>query len=254
MSDTVRLFVEAWTEMVARLPSPRIEDADGVATCFGNVPLIFFNINVLTRPAPTVGELRALLEIATARSAACEHASGVLLREDWMPGGWEQVLGEAGLAPMIPMTGMEAGELLPSRRPPAEVEIRRVNGEEGARDLAQLNALAYEVPGELFECMANKEFWPADRHAYVGYAGGRPVSCAAAIPVAGTVYVALVATRPDERGKGYADAVMRHAVTQGQAAMGVLRTTLHATDMGQPVYRAMGYSPGPRLILAGPAH
>jgi GNAT superfamily N-acetyltransferase len=163
-------------------------------------------------------------------------------------------MAEAGLVEMMGMSGMEGGELLPPRRPPANVVIRRVTDDAGARDLAQLNAVAYQVPGELFECMSNMGFWHDDSLAYVGYVDGKPVSTASALPVAGTVYIALVATRPEEQGKGYADTVMRYAVTQGQQAMGVTRTTLHATDMGQPVYRAMGYTAGPRLILFAPAH
>lgn len=254
MSDTIHLFTQAWKAMVGGLPSPRIEEADGVATCFGNVPLIFLNINVVGRPADTPDELRALLQTAAGRSATCEHPSAVLLREDWMPAGWEMVIAEAGLVEMMAMTGMEGGELLPPRRPPANVEIRRVTDDAGARDLAQLNAVAYQVPGELFECISNKEFWHPDSQAYVGYVDGKPVSTASAIPVAGSVYVALVATRPEEQGKGYADTVMRHAVTQAQKALSLTRTTLHATDMGQPVYRAMGYTAGPRLILFSPAH
>ena len=56
------------------------------------------------------------------------------------------------------------------------------------------------------------------------------------------------------QGKGYAEAVMRSAVIEGQQAMRSARTTLHATDMGLPVYRAMGYTAGPRLLFVGPAH
>ena len=254
MSDTVKLFAEAWKAMVGRFPSHRIEEAEGVATCFGTVPLIFFNINVVDRPAGTGDELRGLLKTAAARSAACEHPSALVVREDWMPAGWEKVIGEAGLAPMMPMIGMEGGELLPPRRPAPKIDIRRVADDAGARDLATLNAVAYHVPVELFECMASMRFWDERSLAYVGYVDGKAVSTASVIPVEGTVYVALVATLPEEQGKGYADTVMRHAVTEGQKAMGAMRTTLHATEMGQPVYRAMGYASGPRLILLAPGH
>ncbi len=47
---------------------------------------------------------------------------------------------------------------------------------------------------------------------------------------------------------------MRHAVAEGQRAMGVQRTTLHASMMGHPVYAAMGYVQGPRLVLVGVEH
>ena len=69
------------------------------------------------------------------------------------------------------------------------------------------------------------------------------------MPVEGTVYIALVATMPDSHGKGYGEAVMRQAISAGQQAMGVTRTTLHATDMGRPVYEAMGYVPSARFAV-----
>lgn len=239
--------------MVGRLPQPRIEEAAGVVSCFGNVPLIFLNVSVVDRPAATHGELRALLNTVAERSATCQHPSGVILRQDWLPIGWENLIDEAGLAPMILMTGMEAAEILPPRRPPAKLEIRRVANDATARDLAELNAHAYHMPADAFECIANMRLWHADSYGFVGYLDGKPVSCAAAFPVAETVYIALVATLPAGQGKGYAETVMRHAVTHGKQAMGTTRTTLHATDMGLPVYRAMGYTPGPRLVLLGPA-
>lgn len=252
MDDTVRLFADAWKLMVGRLPSGRIEERDGVVSCFGNVPLIFLNISVVDRQANTPAELRALLNTAAAHAAASEHPCGILLREDWLPGGWQDVVKDAGLVPIIPMTGMAGDDLLPPRRPPATLELRQVVDDATARDLAHVNAHGYHMPVDLFECVANMHLWHADSYAYVGYVDGKAVSCAAAFPVAGTVYIALVATLPEAQGKGYAETVMRQAVSHGQQGMRTMRTTLHATDMGLPVYRAMGYRSGPRLIFVGP--
>ena len=47
-----------------------------------------------------------------------------------------------------------------------------------------------------------------------------------------------------------AEAVMREAI--GHAGGG--RITLHASDAGQPLYRAMGFEPGGRMMILGPAH
>lgn len=255
MSDTVHLFAEAWKVMVGRLPSPHIEETDDAVSCFGNVPLIFLNASVIVRPAESLEEFRKLLQSVIDRAkSASTHAAGIVVREDWMPEGWESVVHDLGLVPAIGMTGMETSTLLPPRRPSPELEIRRVKDDESARDLAVLNANAYQMPVELFDCICNMALWHDDSHGYVGYREGKPVSCAAVFPVAGTVYVALVATHPDEQGKGYAETVMRRAVTEGQKAMRAMRTTLHASDMGRPVYAAMGYESGPRLHFLAPAH
>jgi GNAT superfamily N-acetyltransferase len=253
MTDTVQVFTEAWKLMTSRFPDSRIEDGDDVVSCMGNVPLLFFNLWVQQRPAATVDELLALFTKAAERSAKCAYPAGGVLREDWLPSGWEGVAASCGLAPMMPMTGMETTQLLAPRRTAPELEIRRVTDAAVARDLATVNALAYGMSPEAFDCMSNMLLWQPDSYGFVGYANGRPVSTAAALPVAGTVYIALVATMPDAQGKGYADAVMRHAIGEGQRAMGIETTTLHATDAGQPVYRAMGYNAGARFILVGPA-
>ncbi len=254
MSDCVSDFIGAWQLMASRFPSPVLVEEDGVAVCFGNVPLIFLNLWVQSRPAGTPEELASLLAAGGRRAAACEYPAGGILREDWLPEGWEAQVDALGLEQMMRMTWMEAGLLAPPRRPAADLEIRRVESDAAAADLATLNALAYGMPEEAFACMASLQFWTSDSYAYVGYAEGKPVSCAAVLPVAGTVYVALVATAPGEQRKGYAETVMRHAVTQGQQAMGTTRTTLHASEMGQPVYQAMGFQAGPCVMLVGAAH
>ena len=152
---------------------------------------------------------------------------------------------EAGLAPWFRMTGMEADELLPPRHLLPHLDVRRVVDDAMARHLAELNALAYSMAPDSFDCLANIRLWHADSCAYVGYLGGHPVSCAAAFPVNGTVYVALVATLPEEQGKGYAETVMRQAVIQGQRAMGTTRTALHASDMGVSALSQNGVPTGP---------
>ena len=43
---------------------------------------------------------------------------------------------------------------------------------------------------------------------------------AAAFPVSGTMYIALVATVPESHGKGYAEAVMRHTIEQAAPSDG----------------------------------
>jgi hypothetical protein len=253
-TDNVRLFIEAWKLMTGRLPSPHFSEADGLACCFADVPNLFFNLWIQSAAAATPEAFEAMLRIAGARAAASSHTVGGIIAEDWAPADWQARAAAAGLAPMVPMTGMEAEDLAPPRRAPADLDIRRVVDAAGARDLALLNADAYGMPRELFGAMCNMDLWQDDSLAFVGYANGKPVSSSAALPVMGTVYIALVATSPGEQGKGYAETVMRRAVVEGQQAMGVKRTTLHATDAGKPVYAAMGYGAGARLVLTGPAH
>ena len=81
-----------------------------------------------------------------------------------------------------------------------------------------------------------------------GQADGRAVT-AAAFPVEGTVHVALVATQHEAHGKEYAEALMQRAMEQGLQGMGPRRVTSRATDMGQPLLRAMGGEPGAKVVV-----
>jgi len=69
----------------------------------------------------------------------------------------------------------------------------------------------------------------------------KPVTAAAAFPVDGTIYLALLATMPGNRGKGYAEAAIRHVAKQCAEATGWTRLTLHGTDAGRPLYQQMGF-------------
>jgi ribosomal protein S18 acetylase RimI-like enzyme len=173
----------------------------------------------------------------------------IALCENWLPQNGQMVAAEEGFTFALFVTGMAADELLPARRAPPELEYRRVQDEATARDLATINALAYGMPTEMWEGMCNLQLWQPDSYGYVGYKSGRAVSCAAALPVDGAMYIALVATLPQEHGKGYAEAVMRKAIEQAQSEMGKQRIILHASDMGQPLYRSMGFDTGGRISL-----
>ena len=63
------------------------------------------------------------------------------------------------------------------------------------------------------------------------------------------IYIAMVATLPGLHGRGYAEAAMRRAIAEAQAAGGSRRIWLHATATGRPVYNAMGFADGAELAI-----
>jgi len=97
------------------------------------------------------------------------------------------------------------------------------------------------IPSELTESLSLfRTYWSfAVRHQRAGEDG--------------LIYVALVATLPEYRRRGYAEAVMRKALGEASRAHGVERTVLHASDMGFPVYRDMGYRTVRKFDLYGEA-
>ena len=149
----------------------------------------------------------------------------------------------------MPMTGMVAERILPPRRPAPTLDLRRVEDERSRGAVAELNDLAYGLPDGMCDCLVAPAFWPADMHGYVGSVAGQDVTTTTVFPACGALYVALVATHPGHGRKGYAEHVMRHALDEGRAALGLERSILHATDAGRPVYAAMGYEDTARFAL-----
>jgi predicted acetyltransferase len=57
----------------------------------------------------------------------------------------------------------------------------------------------------------------------------------------GRLYVGMVATAQEFRRLGCAEAVMRRSLEDAARATGLVRTILHASPMGRPLYSQMGY-------------
>lgn len=251
--ENVTVLIDAWKLLAGRMRGHAITHANGVASMFANITLPFLNMSVVDHPTPDPAQLRTALATARDRSAACPFPSLLCVSEEWTPADRDAIAAEAGYHPMLWMTGMDAEDLTPLRRPPAAIDIRPVDSEQAARDIATINTHAYGMPLEMAEGICNMHLWRSDSYGFVGYDNGVPVTCSAAFPVDDTVYLALVATMPGNHGRGLAETVMRHTIQQARQGLGLYRATLHATDMGRPLYQSMGFQSGGRILAYGPA-
>ncbi len=75
----------------------------------------------------------------------------------------------------------------------------------------------------------------------VGYLEGSPVSGAAAIHTAGVVGIYALWTQEPARRRGFGRAVTWAAIDAGVLAWGAAASTLQSSDMGEPIYRSMGF-------------
>ena len=57
----------------------------------------------------------------------------------------------------------------------------------------------------------------------------------------GRLYMGFVATAHEFRRLGCAEAVMRRSLEDAAKSTGLIRTVLHASPMGRPLYSQMGY-------------
>jgi GNAT superfamily N-acetyltransferase len=78
-----------------------------------------------------------------------------------------------------------------------------------------------------------------DMHVYMA-GDGEPQACVMAYDHEDDCSIWFVATLEQARGKGYAGALMGHALADGRER-GRTTSTLQATDMGRPVYERLGY-------------
>ena len=83
--------------------------------------------------------------------------------------------------------------------------------------------------------------FPESFRLFLGNAGGLPVSAALLFMANNIAGIYWVATLPDHRGRGFGTAVTRCAVRAGFQA-GCSCCVLHATAMGEPIYRKLGFN------------
>jgi ribosomal protein S18 acetylase RimI-like enzyme len=76
---------------------------------------------------------------------------------------------------------------------------------------------------------------------YVLYEEDRPVSTASVFVGDGFLYLAMVATLPEARRKGYAAAIAQHSLQKAYEATGITRMMLHSKKGATLIYTRLGY-------------
>jgi GNAT superfamily N-acetyltransferase len=248
VKDEVELSLDqirnAWRLMCAPAAGRAIEDGGEVFFAFSGLPIPFFNIAVINGRDLSGEALRSLAATAQAWSADKRVPWFLLVTHERLLPGVDAtaILGDCGLAPALPATGMLAQRVAPAVRQPEGLRLGVPQDDAGCAALLDVNALAYAMPlDDAKPVLGRRDFWQG-HFPVLGMAGETPACCAAVLMVDGHRYVALVATDPAQQRRGYADAAMRHALEAAAEVHGELPTVLHATDAGRPVYERMGYA------------
>lgn len=159
---------------------------------------------------------------------------------DLEPGGWELV----GHPPLMYRPASPAAAPAGS---PGGLRISEVHDDEALADFEAvlvegfpLEELQPARPG----CLADgRALADGSFRAWVGTVDRQPVSAAAAHVGSGPVVVSWVATLPEYRGRGYGEALTRHALGADRNRPAVLL----ASDPGRPVYERIGFTAVLRL-------
>jgi ribosomal protein S18 acetylase RimI-like enzyme len=183
----------------------------------------------------------AALEAAYDELAAAYDEAGIAAWTVWVPqgdgaGAFLEARGHA-----LDATPTAMGRRLDGHERPPKRALERWTGEGDTRVVARLNELAYGFtdPRESF-AGAFATLAADDLFAYVGWAGGEPVTCLMTSETGGNCDIEGVATHPAFRGRGLAGELLAHALADA-AERGCDTTTLVATALGKPVYDRLGY-------------
>ena len=247
MNDQVQLSLEqfagAWGLFCKAAPDGRAVSEDGIEYRFSGLPVSFFNVAIPMQPSLDAAALRRAGERAVHWAAA----AGVpwlfmATHEHLAPGvAASDALGPAGLAPVMPLTGMRAARVDPPRQAAGGLELTLPGDDDGCSAMIHVNSAAYDMPLDSgMDTLGKAAFW-REHTCVVGLADGAPASCTGVLTVGGLRYVAFVATLPGHQRRGYAEAVMRHALVEAARRHGETPTVLHATEAGKPIYERMGY-------------
>jgi ribosomal protein S18 acetylase RimI-like enzyme len=224
-----------------------IRDIPGVSLIFCGLNYAAFNAALVAEPIES--DARALDRVIDISSKqfdsrnvrwtcwVCDVFLGPPLRRDA-----SRIFSRHGLRPLTDAPGMYAERLAPPRRSMPLLEIEPVNDDRTRGAFAHIMSVAFEIPYSV--CLAiygAERAWMGELQGYVGYINRRPVTTAAAIITGDVIGLYSVATMPEHRRLGYAEAIMRKVVEEAGRGKGIERTVLQATQSGLSLYKRMGY-------------
>jgi GNAT superfamily N-acetyltransferase len=154
---------------------------------------------------------------------------------------------DAGLVQISP-TGsprMALDHSLPEVAPPPAIDLAEVSDEAGRRGYVAVSVEAYRelaLPADVIGAQLGtvESLHGPDVRAVVAHDRGRPVAAAMVVLSDGVAGIQMVGTVPDARGRGLAELCTRWTVNTG-FRLGATAAVLEASEMGEPVYRRMGF-------------
>lgn len=234
ITDTWKIFVSTWQGYAQRFPSGERPTHPEMEIAFAGIAVPLFNLAFPKSKA----------ELSREEFEHLQDEFGEILKARGVPGimflRTGQVKANTGIEAMFRMPGMVARELLPPKRALGELVIREVAGAAMAEEIARLNVVCHEMELKDVAELTCEELWGGPNHGFLLYEDGAAVAGGSASFVEGISYIGWMATLPEYRGRGYAEALLRHMDALMRQRYGVKETVLHATEMGRPVYERMG--------------
>ena len=223
-----------------------IRDLPGVSLIFCGLNYAAFNAALLAQPIDgDARELSRLIAVPAAQFDArslrwtywfCEDFLSKALRREA-----PRIFSQHGLRPLTEAPGMYAERLFSPQRTLPSITVRRVDDESSRAAFAEIMSSAFEIPLAISNAVyGSQRAWRSSFHGYVGYSNGKAVTTAAGVCTGDVIGLYSVATLPQHRRLGFAEAIMRHLVDEARQA-GVQRAVLQSTASGLSLYERMGF-------------
>lgn len=246
ISASNRQWVDWAKRRAAGCSGAEIRELPGLTVAWSGGEVRLRNSIFLSRPVESASDfgerMDALAEFLRERT----DPPFLVVCVDWVPvelrARAEEMLRAIGLPRQVRSVGMAAERLLPAGAEMPSLEYRRIADEETRRAAADINSAAWGFSLEAGRAAMGRESdWTDDMWGFVGYWNGVPVATCMTLALNGRIHVLRLATLPTMQRRRLGEAVMRRAVEAASAATGLTRTTLHATEAGDSLYRRMGY-------------
>jgi ribosomal protein S18 acetylase RimI-like enzyme len=223
-----------------------IRDLPGVSLIFCGLNYAAFNAALLAQPVATGDELSRLI------AASAKHFDSRNLR--WTYWACDDFLDQTllrnapnifqrhGLRPLTEAPGMYTDALLPPDRPLRPLDVRPVVDQQTREAFAEIMAIAFDIPYSVCSAVYGSDHgWNGQLNGYVGFVDGRPVTTAATTITGDVIGLYSIATLPQYRRQGFAEAIMRNVIDHARETAGITRTVLQSTRSGFALYQKMGY-------------
>jgi GNAT superfamily N-acetyltransferase len=234
--------------------SGEVRMLDGGTGIYSGLDYGVFNIAMLDGPLESLDAFerrlaacKSFFEPRTKRWSfwLCEDRIG----QEHMPAA-QTMLAEYRLRPISRAPGMLADGLQPPSHELPQIEIEPVANQASRQDFGDLTAVNFDIPAKISRAVYYPEVaWRGAYRGYIGRAGGRAVSMIAMVAAANSLGVYSLATRPEDRRRGYGEALLRAAVAKEQERTGIDRLILQSTEAGHKLYLRLGFRPVARFSV-----
>ncbi len=157
-------------------------------------------------------------------------------------GACNEIFRSRGMHPIAHPPGMFAERLIGQPRSTPELSIRRVDDDAGRLEFAYLSSLIFSLPfSTARRIYGGESFWKASITGWIGHVEGKAVSLVTVVIGSGAAGVYSLGTLPGYEGKGFGEAILRHALKVAHEESGIEVTVLQTTRQGLKLYQKLGY-------------